>query len=143
VRPRGIERVVIVVASPRQQFVDKSVAASRQISHLITASAHSPQQIQQTRRRVESNGVAGLSGFARRVSEDECNSFFGVWLLPESHQARGNTRDSGDPLRVRRVKSALKRGFPFFKGNRHADDSAVELRNRDIDRRLEWAQAAR
>ena len=68
--------------------------------------------------------------------------FLHIRFVAQRDQPRRDARHSRDAFGVRGVERAIVLGLSFFEGNRHRDNAAVKLRNRDVDRRLKRIQSA-
>jgi hypothetical protein len=138
---------VLVVAARLDQRPDQLVAvAGDQAGDLlrgpevVTLVEESAQECDRAGGGVKADGVPDPGVLGRVRGEHEGESLLGGRDVAQARVPYGDSGDPGRPLGIGDVRreSVL---VDLLEGERHGDQAAVELRDRDLARRVQWRDA--
>src|ERR1700679_1284725 len=140
--PGRIEWVVVVVSPTAKQILHQFIGCLRQSVDRIPARPHRVQRREQAGRRIEANCTPNLRRLGRRVREYEGGSTIAVQRSPQPGKPTRYTGDARSPVFVRNIQALRAILASLLERNRHGDDAAIELRDRNIDGSIDRVQSS-
>ncbi len=131
--------VGLVVGAAVDQGVDQRVARLGQAVDAVALCLHGTQQGQQRSGRVQPDRVADLRSLAAGIGEEEGDALGRHRCAAQGHLPRHDAGHAPDPVGQRRIGGLV---VFVLERHRHADDAAVELRQRHVHGRVERVEAA-